>query len=155
MSDMKHDVDALETQEWLQALESVVREEGVERAQYLLETVLEKARLDGVDMPTGINTNYINTIPAAQEPAYPGDVTLERRIRSIIRWNAIMIVLRASKKDLDLGGHMASYQSAAAFYEVCFNHFFRAPNETDGGDLVYYQGHISPVFTLVHLLKVV
>ncbi|WP_428771440.1 pyruvate dehydrogenase (acetyl-transferring), homodimeric type [Vibrio sp.] len=144
MSDMKHDVDALETQEWLQALESVVREEGVERAQFLLEQVLDKARLDGVDMPTGITTNYINTIPADQEPAYPGDTTLERRIRSIIRWNAIMIVLRASKKDLELGGHMASFQSSAAFYETCFNHFFRAPNEKDGGDLVYYQGHISP-----------
>ena len=78
MSDMKHDVDALETQEWLQALESVVREEGVERAQYLLEQVLDKARLDGVDMPTGITTNYINTIPADQEPAYPGDTTLAR-----------------------------------------------------------------------------
>ncbi|EJL9325168.1 pyruvate dehydrogenase (acetyl-transferring), homodimeric type [Vibrio cholerae] len=144
MSDMKHDVDARETQEWLAALESVVREEGVERAQYLLEQVLEKARLDGVDMPTGVTTNYINTIPAAQEPAYPGDTTIERRIRSIIRWNAIMIVLRASKKDLELGGHMASFQSSAAFYETCFNHFFRAPNEKDGGDLVYYQGHISP-----------
>lgn len=144
MSDMKHDVDALETQEWLAALESVVREEGVERAQYLLEQVLEKARLDGVGMPTGVTTNYINTIPAAQEPAYPGDTTIERRIRSIIRWNAIMIVLRASKKDLELGGHMASFQSSAAFYETCFNHFFRAPNEKDGGDLVYYQGHISP-----------
>ncbi|MGY2575209.1 pyruvate dehydrogenase (acetyl-transferring), homodimeric type [Vibrio sp. C8] len=144
MSDMKHDVDALETQEWLAALESVVREEGVERAQFILEEVLEKARLDGVDMPTGVTTNYINTIPAAQEPAYPGDTTLERRIRSIIRWNAIMIVLRASKKDLELGGHMASFQSSAAFYETCFNHFFRAPNEKDGGDLVYYQGHISP-----------
>ncbi|MCL9781048.1 pyruvate dehydrogenase (acetyl-transferring), homodimeric type [Vibrio sp. S4M6] len=144
MSDMKHDVDSLETQEWLEALESVVREEGVERAQYLLEQVLDKARLDGVDMPTGITTNYINTIPADQEPAYPGDTTLERRIRSIIRWNAIMIVLRASKKDLELGGHMASFQSSAAFYETCFNHFFRAPNEKDGGDLVYYQGHISP-----------
>ncbi|OBU42939.1 pyruvate dehydrogenase (acetyl-transferring), homodimeric type [Photobacterium damselae] len=141
---MKHDVDALETQEWLAALESVVREEGLERAQYLLEQVLDKARLDGVDMPTGITTNYINTIPADKEPAYPGDTTLERRIRSIIRWNAIMIVLRASKKDLDLGGHMASYQSASAFYEVCFNHFFRAANDVDGGDLVYYQGHISP-----------
>ncbi len=95
-------------------------------------------------MPTGVTTNYINTIPAAQEPAYPGDTTIERRIRSIIRWNAIMIVLRASKKDLELGGHMASFQSSAAFYETCFNHFFRAPNEKDGGDLVYYQGHISP-----------
>jgi pyruvate dehydrogenase E1 component len=141
---INNDVDALETQEWLEALESVVREEGVERAQFLLEQVLDKARLDGVDMPTGITTNYINTIPADKEPAYPGDTTLERRIRSIIRWNAIMIVLRASKKDLELGGHMASFQSSAAFYETCFNHFFRAPSEKDGGDLVYYQGHISP-----------
>lgn len=141
---MKYDVDALETQEWLKALESVVREEGVERAQFLLEQVMEKARLDGVDMPTGINTNYVNTIPLDKEPAYPGDASLERRIRSIIRWNAIMIVLRASNKDLDLGGHMASFQSSAAFYETCFNHFFRAPNDVDGGDLVYYQGHISP-----------
>ena len=144
MSDMKHDVDALETQEWLESLESVVREEGVERAQFLLEEVLGQARRDGVDMPTGTTTNYINTIPVDQEPAYPGDKTLEGRIRSIIRWNAIMIVLRASKKDLELGGHMASFQSSAAFYETCFNHFFRAPNEKDGGDLVYYQGHISP-----------
>ncbi|BDM65896.1 pyruvate dehydrogenase E1 component [Shewanella sp. NFH-SH190041] len=141
---MLQDLDPTETQEWLAALESVVREEGVERAQYLLEQVMEQARLGGVDMPTGITTNYVNTIPANQEPAYPGDVNLERRIRSIIRWNAIMIVLRASKKDLELGGHMASYQSSAAFYETCFNHFFRAPNAKDGGDLVYYQGHISP-----------
>ena len=140
----KVDIDALETKEWLEALESVVRTEGVERAQFLLEQVLEQARLEGVAMPTGVTTNYINTIPPQQEPAYPGDVNLERRIRSVIRWNAIMIVLRGSKKELDLGGHMASYQSSAAFYETCFNHFFRAPNEKDGGDLVYYQGHISP-----------
>lgn len=140
----KVDIDALETKEWLEALESVVRTEGVERAQFLLEKVLEEARLEGVAMPTGVTTNYINTIPPQQEPAYPGDVNLERRIRSVIRWNAIMIVLRGSKKELDLGGHMASYQSSAAFYETCFNHFFRAPNEKDGGDLVYYQGHISP-----------
>lgn len=94
---MLQDLDPIETQEWLAALESVVREEGVERAQFLLEQVLEQARLDGVDMPTGITTNYVNTIPLTQEPAYPGDITIERRIRSIIRWNAIMIVLRASK----------------------------------------------------------
>lgn len=140
----KHDIDALETQEWLQALESVVREEGVERAQFLLEQVLEQARLDGVDMPTGTTTNYVNTITPDQEPAYPGNMSIERRIRSIVRWNAIMIVLRASKKELELGGHMASFQSSAAFYEVAFNHFFKAPNDKDGGDLVYYQGHISP-----------
>lgn len=87
--------------------------------------------------------NYVNTIAVEDEPEYPGNLDLERRIRSAIRWNAIMTVLRASKKDLELGGHMASYQSSATFYEVCFNHFFRARTEKDGGDLVYF-GHISP-----------
>ncbi|MCP4323672.1 MAG: pyruvate dehydrogenase (acetyl-transferring), homodimeric type [Alteromonadales bacterium] len=141
---LNSDIDAQETSEWLAALADILEDEGSERAQFILEKVMEKARVEGVNLPHGINTNYVNTIPASQEPAYPGDHKLEQRIRSIIRWNAIMIVMRASKKDLDLGGHMASYQSAAAFYEVCFNHFFRAPNGTDGGDLVYYQGHISP-----------
>ena len=141
---IKNDIDELETKEWLEALESVVREEGVERAQFLLGQVIEQARKDGVSLPFGITTDYINTIPVESEPAYPGDLELERRITAIIRWNAVMIVLRASKKDLDLGGHMASFQSSSAFYETCFNHFFRAANEQDGGDLVYYQGHISP-----------
>ncbi|WP_298443188.1 pyruvate dehydrogenase (acetyl-transferring), homodimeric type [uncultured Ferrimonas sp.] len=138
------DVDKQETHEWLQALEAVMQEDGIDRAKFLLDEMITKARSEGVELPTGITTNYINTIAPQDEPAYPGDISLERRIRSIIRWNAIMIVLRASKKGLDLGGHMASYQSAAAFYEVGFNHLFRAPNEKDGGDLVYYQGHISP-----------
>ncbi|WP_160060517.1 pyruvate dehydrogenase (acetyl-transferring), homodimeric type [Psychromonas sp. L1A2] len=144
MTDILKDIDAQETSEWLEALTTILEDEGSERAQFVLEQVIEKARVEGVNLPTGINTNYVNTIPTSEQPAYPGDLKIEQRIRSIIRWNAIMIVMRASKKDLDLGGHMASYQSAAAFYEVCFNHFFRAPNETDGGDLVYYQGHISP-----------
>lgn len=144
MPDMKLDADELETQEWLESLDSVVREDGAERAQYLLERAVERAGLFGINLPTGITTHYINTIPAEKEPSYPGNIKLERRICSIIRWNAIMIVLRASKKNLDLGGHMASFQSAATFYEICFNHFFRAPNDRDGGDLVYYQGHISP-----------
>ncbi|MEE1675485.1 pyruvate dehydrogenase (acetyl-transferring), homodimeric type [Agarivorans aestuarii] len=142
---LKHDVDSLETSEWIDAIESVIREEGVERAQFLLEQVIANAGIDGLAGPGGsITSDYINTISVADQPEYPGDSAIERRIRSIIRWNAIMIVLRASKKDLDLGGHMASYQSSAAFYEVCFNHFFKARNQKDGGDLVYYQGHISP-----------
>ena len=144
MTDILKDIDAQETSEWLEALATILEDEGSERAQFVLEQVIEKARVEGVNLPTGINTSYVNTIATSDQPAYPGDLKIEQRIRSIIRWNAIMIVMRASKKDLDLGGHMASYQSAAAFYEVCFNHFFRAPNETDGGDLVYYQGHISP-----------
>lgn len=145
MSDiLNQDVDPIETRDWLQAIESVIREEGVERAQYIIDKVMEQARQGGVSVATSANRDYINTIPVSEEPAYPGNLELERRIRSAIRWNAIMTVLRASKKDLDLGGHMASYQSAATIYEVCYNHFFRAANAKDGGDLVFFQGHISP-----------
>lgn len=147
MSDILNngDVDPIETKDWLLSLESVIREEGVERAQYILEKVIDYANQNGVSIATAFaNRDYINTIPVNEQPAYPGDLELERRIRAAIRWNAMMIVLRASKKDLDLGGHIASYQSAANFYEVAFNHFFRARNEKDGGDLVYFQGHISP-----------
>ncbi|SEQ20143.1 pyruvate dehydrogenase E1 component [Rosenbergiella nectarea] len=146
MSDRLHnDVDPIETRDWLQAIESVIREEGVERAQYLIDQVLHAARNGGVNVASGSAIkDYINTIPTEEEPTYPGNTSLERRIRSAIRWNAIMTVLRASKKDLELGGHMASFQSSATIYEVCFNHFFRARTEKDGGDLVYFQGHISP-----------
>ncbi|CAG9297947.1 pyruvate dehydrogenase (acetyl-transferring), homodimeric type [Celerinatantimonas diazotrophica] len=146
MSDLlQHDVDPLETNEWIDAIESVIREEGIERAQYLIEQVLHQASIEGVSASGApAVTDYINSIALKDQPDYPGDIELERKIQAIIRWNAVMIVLRASKKDLELGGHMASFQSAAAIYETCFNHFFRAPNEKDGGDLVYYQGHISP-----------
>lgn len=146
MSERLHnDVDPIETNDWLQSIESVIREEGVERAQYLIDQVLNAARKGGVNVASGSGIkDYINSIPTEDEPEYPGDIALEQRIRSAIRWNAIMAVLRASKKDLELGGHMASFQSSATIYEVCFNHFFRASNETDGGDLVYFQGHISP-----------
>ena len=140
-----NDVDPIETRDWLQAIESVIREEGVERAQYLIDQLLAEARKGGVNVAAGTGiSNYINTIPVEEQPEYPGNLELERRIRSAIRWNAIMTVLRASKKDLELGGHMASFQSSATIYDVCFNHFFRARNEQDGGDLVYFQGHISP-----------
>lgn len=142
---LQNDVDPIETRDWLQAIESVIREEGAERAQYLLNQVLNAARKGGVNLAAGSSiSQYINSIAAEDEPDYPGNAALERRIRSAIRWNAIMMVLRASKKDLDLGGHLSSFQSSATLYEVCFNHFFRAPNHQDGGDLVYFQGHISP-----------
>ncbi|MEA9391808.1 pyruvate dehydrogenase (acetyl-transferring), homodimeric type [Acerihabitans sp. TG2] len=140
-----NDVDPIETRDWLQAIESVIREEGIERAQFLIDQVLDGARKGGVSIAAGASgRNYINSIPVEDEPEYPGNLELERRIRSAIRWNAVMAVLHASKKDLDLGGHMASFQSAATVYEVCFNHFFRARSDKDGGDLVYFQGHISP-----------
>ncbi|MFT4464849.1 MAG: pyruvate dehydrogenase (acetyl-transferring), homodimeric type [Sodalis sp. (in: enterobacteria)] len=142
-----NDVDPIETRDWLQAIESVIREEGIERAQFLIDQVLDEARKGGVSIAIeqgAAGRNYINTIPVEEEPEYPGNLELERRIRSAIRWNAVMTVLHASKKDLELGGHIASFQSSATIYEVCFNHFFRARNDKDGGDLVYFQGHISP-----------
>ncbi|MFP3029137.1 MAG: pyruvate dehydrogenase (acetyl-transferring), homodimeric type, partial [Arsenophonus sp.] len=146
MTDMlKNDVDPIETRDWLQAIESVIREEGVDRAQYLIDQVLQQVRNSGINITLGSgNCDYINTISVEDEPDYPGNMDLERRIRSTIRWNALMLVLRASKKDLDLGGHIASFQSSATLYEVCFNHFFQAKNNKNGGDLVYFQGHISP-----------
>ena len=138
------DINPLETEEWMEALEAVIEEEGVERAHFLLEKLIDKSRRNGADIPHSGNTAYLNTISVNQEPKMPGNRDLERKIRSIIRWNAQAMVLRASKKNLELGGHIASFQSSATLYDVGFNHFFRAPNEKDGGDLVFYQGHISP-----------
>ncbi|BFU77635.1 pyruvate dehydrogenase (acetyl-transferring), homodimeric type [Arcobacter sp. 15-2] len=138
------DIDPEETQEWIEALEAVIEEEGGERAHYLVSQLIDNARRNGADIPHSGNTAYLNTIPVNQEPKMPGDRDLERKIRSIIRWNAQTMVLRASKKNLELGGHIASFQSSATLYDVAFNHFFKAPNEKNGGDLVFYQGHISP-----------
>ena len=145
MADMMHpDVDPQETQEWLDSLETVFEEEGAERAHFLLEALIDKARRSGAHLPYDATTAYINTIPVAQEPTMPGDQTIEARIRAAIRWNALMIVLRASKKDLELGGHIGSFASSAMLYDVGFNHFFRAPNDKDSGDFIFFQGHISP-----------
>ncbi|MEP4889007.1 MAG: pyruvate dehydrogenase (acetyl-transferring), homodimeric type [Aliiglaciecola sp.] len=145
MADMMHpDVDPQETQEWIEALDAVLEEEGVERAHYLLESLIEKARRNGAYLPYTATTAYINTIPAGQEPTMPGDQTIEAKIRQAIRWNAMMMVLRGSKKDLELGGHISSFASSAMLYDVGFNHFFRAPNEKDGGDYLFVQGHVSP-----------
>ncbi len=145
MTDVMHpDVDPTETQEWLEALEAVLEEEGVDRAHFLLESLIEKARRSGAHLPYDATTAYINTIPAGQEPTMPGDQTIETKIRNAIRWNAMMMVLRGSKKDLELGGHISSFASSAMLYDVGFNHFFRAPNEKDGGDYLFVQGHVSP-----------
>lgn len=141
---LRNDVDPVETNDWLLAIDSLIREEGVERAQFIIEQLMQRARANSVSLPTGVTTDYINTISVDEEPNYPGNLDLERRIRSAIRWNANMMVLRASNKHLELGGHMASYQSSATIYEVCFNHIFKARTEKNGGDLVYFQGHISP-----------
>lgn len=145
MADMKQpDVDPIETQEWIDSLEAVLETEGVDRAHYLLESLIEKARRNGAHMPFEATTAYINTIPAGQEPTMPGDQTIETKIRNAIRWNALMMVLRGSKKDLELGGHIASFASAAMLYDVGFNHFFRAPTDDNGGDFLFVQGHVSP-----------
>ena len=145
MTEMMHqDVDPQETQEWLDSLESVLEEEGVERAHFLLESLIEKARRNGAHLPYDATTAYINTIPPGQEPTMPGDQTIEGSIRNALRWNALMMVLRASKKDLELGGHISSFASSAMLYDVGFNHFFKAPNDKDGGDFIMYQGHVAP-----------
>ena len=145
MTEMMHqDVDPQETQEWLESLESVLEEDGVERAHFLLESLIEKARRNGAHLPYDATTAYINTIPPGQEPTMPGDQTIEGKIRNALRWNALMMVLRGSKKDLELGGHISSFASSAMLYDVGFNHFYRAPNEKDGGDFVFYQGHVAP-----------
>ncbi|MBK7470028.1 MAG: pyruvate dehydrogenase (acetyl-transferring), homodimeric type [Betaproteobacteria bacterium] len=138
------DTDAQETGEWLDALEAVMEREGPPRAHYLLERLIDQARRNGAYLPYSANTAYLNTIPPGAEEQMPGDFELEYRIHSMVRWNAVMQVLRAGRKDLELGGHIASFQSAATLYDVGFNHFWHAPTDKHGGDLVYIQGHSSP-----------
>ncbi|MGE5336927.1 MAG: pyruvate dehydrogenase (acetyl-transferring), homodimeric type, partial [Gemmatimonadota bacterium] len=142
--DAANDPDALETQEWLEALETVIEREGPHRAHYLLEKLKEKARRSGAYIPFSPNTAYINTIPPHLEEHSPGDYAIEERIRSYARWNAMAMVVRANRGDGDLGGHIASYASVNTLMEVGFNHFWRAPSADFGGDLIYIQGHSSP-----------
>ncbi|VAX76435.1 pyruvate dehydrogenase (acetyl-transferring), homodimeric type [Buchnera aphidicola] len=138
------DFDPIETAEWIDSINSVVERHGVKRALFLINKLLNTKILKNTNFYRYIVSDYVNTIDVDNEPQYPGNIDLENKICSAVRWNAIMIVLRASKKNLDLGGHISSFQSAAMIYEVCFNHFFRARNEFDGGDLIYFQGHVSP-----------
>jgi pyruvate dehydrogenase E1 component len=138
------DLDALETSEWLEALDAVVAHDGPDRAQHLLTKVIERAQHSGTGPIASLNTPYVNTISPQREAQLPGDPALERRLRSIVRWNAIVMVVRANKVSSELGGHIATYQSAATLYEVGFNHFWHAPSDEHGGDLVYFQGHSSP-----------
>src|SRR5579884_1067856 len=138
------DIDATETSEWIEALEAVLEHDGPDRARQLLQRVVERAQHAGTGVIATLNTPYVNTIPADDEAGLPGDPAVERRLRSIIRWNAMAMVVRANKTSSELGGHIASYQSLATLYEVGYNHFWRAPSEDHGGDLVYFQGHSSP-----------
>ncbi|CAA6808691.1 MAG: Pyruvate dehydrogenase E1 component (EC [uncultured Thiotrichaceae bacterium] len=138
------DLDPQETQEWIDSLEAVVEADGVERAHYILEKLISTARTNGANLPYSANTAYINTIPTHLEPSMPGKQNLESRIRSYIRWNATAMVVRANRFSSELGGHIASFASSATLYDVGFNHFWKAPTPEHGGDLIYFQGHISP-----------
>ena len=138
------DTDNQETQEWLASLSSVIEAEGTERAHFFIEAMIDQARRSGSNLPYNATTSYVNTIPTHLQQRHPGNPDMERRIRALIRWNAVMTVLRANEKSPGIGGHIASFQSAATLYDVGFNHFFRAANENFGGDLVYFQGHSSP-----------
>ncbi len=141
---MKPDIDPQETQEWLDALEAVLENEGVERAHFLLERLIDKARRSGAYLPYSANTAYVNTIPPQQQKRFPGDRALERRIRSFIRWNAMAMVVQANRLSTELGGHIASFASVATLFDVGFNHFFRASNSDQKGDLIFFQGHSAP-----------
>lgn len=142
VNDWHGDIDSDETSEWVHAIKDVIDRDGVDRAQFLLNQLATIA--GGGAISGALNTDYINTIPPGEEAALPGDYELERRINAIIRWNAVAMVMRAGRKATELGGHIASFASAATLYDVGFNHFFHAPSETHGGDLVYVQGHCSP-----------
>ena len=138
------DIDPQETLEWIESLDAVLEREGPDRAHYLLEKLIDKARRSGAYLPYTANTAYLNTIPVSQQTPMPGDPAIEHRIRSVIRWNAAAMVVLANRKTSELGGHIASFSSAATLYDVGFNHFFKAPTDDNKGDLVFFQGHSAP-----------
>jgi len=140
----RQDIDPQETQEWLDALLAVIEREGPERAHYILERLIDRSRRSGTNLPYNANTAYVNTIPPHLEERSPGDYELEQHIRAMIRWNATAMVLRANRNNSGLGGHIASFASAATLYDVGFNHFFHAPTPDHGGDLIFFQGHSAP-----------
>ncbi|GAA2614518.1 pyruvate dehydrogenase (acetyl-transferring), homodimeric type [Dactylosporangium fulvum] len=138
------DIDPEETTEWVESLDGVIDERGTKRARYVMLRLLERARERQVGVPPLTTTDYINTIPPEREPWFPGDEHVERRIRAYIRWNAAMLVQRAQRPDVGVGGHISTFASAASLYEVGFNHFFRGKDHPGGGDQVFFQGHASP-----------
>ena len=141
----KHfDIDQQETDDWIESLHSVVERDGIDRAHYLLETLIEEARRAGAYLPYSANTAYLNTIPETREVYTPGDPAMEWRIRSLIRWNALAMVVQANRVNSELGGHIASFASSATLYDVGFNHFWHAPTDNHGGDMVFIQGHSAP-----------
>src|SRR5713101_6945095 len=144
ISTQPHGMEDVEIQEWLESLDSVLESSGPEVAAEILERLRAHAAVSGIDLPFSANTPYANTIPARLQPLFPGDQELERRIKSLIRWNALAMVVRSNRVEHNIGGHISTYASAATLYEVGFNHFFRARTEEFEGDTVYFQGHASP-----------
>ncbi|HEX7106453.1 MAG TPA: pyruvate dehydrogenase (acetyl-transferring), homodimeric type, partial [Acidothermaceae bacterium] len=140
------DVDPDETTEWLESLDAVVAAQGKTRARYLMLRLLQRARERQIGVPGLRSNDYLNTIPPEAEPWFPGDERIEKQIRRAVRWNAAVMVSRANRPELGVGGHIATYASAASLYEVGFNHFFRGKHQADGtsGDQVFFQGHASP-----------
>src|ERR1700692_474686 len=139
-----HGVDDVEIQEWLESLDAVLESSGAEVATEILERLRAHATVNGIDLPFTANTPYANTIPHRLDPRYPGDHELERRIKSLVRWNALAMVVRANRVEHNIGGHISTFASAATLYEVGFNHFFRGRTDEFEGDTVYFQGHASP-----------
>ena len=144
MSEKHKDTDPQETQEWLESIDDALEEHGFDRARFLLEQLIKHAQAKGARLPFNTNTPFINTILPSEQPEYPGDRQLERRIKSIIRWNAMAMVVRANTNTPGIGGHISTYASSATLYEVAFNHFFKGLDDPSGGDLIFYQGHGSP-----------
>ena len=138
------DLDPTETKEWLESVEDVIDRDGTERAHFLLDQAVGAARARGANLPFGSTTGYVNTIPPDQQPAFPGDLDLEWRIRTINRWNAMATVVRRNKVSSEYGGHIASFASSAVLYDIGLNHFWRTRTEKHGGDLVFFQGHAIP-----------
>ena len=138
------DIDPLETQEWLEAFKSVAKVEGDDRAKFLLNQLMDMAHHEGMDLPTGVNTSYLNSIALDKEIETPINAEIEEKISAIIRWNAMVMVVKANQLPYELGGHIASFASSATLYEVAFNHFYRGPDADQGADLIFFQGHISP-----------
>ncbi|HPG21271.1 MAG TPA: pyruvate dehydrogenase (acetyl-transferring), homodimeric type, partial [Amaricoccus sp.] len=144
MDERTQDIDPVETREWLDALEDVINRDGTERAHFLLDKSVAAARANGANLPFGATTDYVNTIPVDQQPAFPGDLELEWRIRTINRWNAMATVVRRNKVSSEYGGHIASFASSAVLYDIGLNHFWRTRSDAHGGDLVFFQGHAIP-----------
>ena len=141
---MTNDIDPVETREWLESIQSVLDRDGPERAHFLLQQLINRARGSGAFLPYSAQTAYMNTIPPDKQAPLPGDPELEWRIRTLNRWNAMAMVVKANKESSELGGHIASYASSAVLYDIGFNHFWRSPTSASGGDMVFFQGHSAP-----------